>query len=179
MIFVVPSNSGFSVISVTPAVPRLPDSITGAELVALAVPLVLCPSLPWLGLPSAFCCPAGVSGRASGVVVTSKWHCYPTACCPHPGPLGRAHRILLYLTTVPERSGCPSKKADLPHTPGSNSCRCFLSLFNDVGCLNTPRMCSDKRRHGQFELDLALSSLLVFFHSQGHFFALCSPRPQR
>lgn len=71
---------------VTPAVPRL-QTASRAELVALALPLVLCSSLPWLGLPSAFCCLAGVSGQASGVVVTSKWHCYPTACCPHPGPL--------------------------------------------------------------------------------------------
>lgn len=43
MIFVVPSNSGYSVMSVTLAVPRLPESVTGAELVELALPLFFVP----------------------------------------------------------------------------------------------------------------------------------------
>lgn len=58
MIFVVPSNSGYSVIRVTLAVPGLPDSVTGAELAVLTLPLFLHPPLPWLGLLNAFCCPA-------------------------------------------------------------------------------------------------------------------------
>lgn len=96
------------VLSVTLVVLRSPDSNTEAELVMLTLPLLLCPSLPWLGLPRAFCCPACHWGLrpSGGVAVTSKWHCYPLPAAPNQAPSAEPTDFS-YLTTVPERRGRP------------------------------------------------------------------------
>lgn len=124
VIFVVPSSSGCSVMWCHPGCPGTgrQHRWAGAEWW-----LLLCPSLV---AGAALCCPACRRGLSTSRCCGGHQQ---VALLPHgllPPP--RPQRILLDLTTAPQRSRCPSRKADLPHAPGSNSCWCFLSLLKDV-----------------------------------------------